>query len=156
MLRWKSSALALIALIQTGAAQTASQRPSLDVRRVGHRIACQCGCVDTVATCAMLECSFSKPAKEKIAKLQAAGMPDQSIIDQFIQEYGKQIYRNEPNAFGWIIPYAAIVPGLILILWFVRRYRKPKPVPELEPVTLDERSLEKYNEQIERDLAHLD
>src|SRR5690349_9395620 len=64
-------------------AETASEKPSVDVRRVGAHIGCQCGCKDTVATCAMLECSFSKPAKEKIAKLQAAGWNDKAIIDQF-------------------------------------------------------------------------
>ena len=47
-------------------AQTASEKPSVDARRVGARIACQCGCKDSVATCSMLECGFSKPAKERI------------------------------------------------------------------------------------------
>ena len=59
-------------------AETAAEKPSVDVRRVGAHIGCQCGCTDTVATCAMLECSFSKPAKEKIAKMQAAGCDRQS------------------------------------------------------------------------------
>src|ERR1039457_5964752 len=59
------------AFLAAGArAQTASEKPSTDVRRVGSRLACQCGCKDSVATCSMLECSFSKPAKERIAQMQ--------------------------------------------------------------------------------------
>src|SRR5580698_7686358 len=141
-------------------AETAAEKPSVDVRRVGAHIGCQCGCTDTVATCAMLECSFSKPAKEKIAKLQAAGMADKTIIDQFVGEFGPAVYRGDPSAYGWLVPYLSIAPGLALILWFVRRYRKPRPIPEsgsggAEPAP-DDPELTKYCEQIERDLAHLE
>jgi cytochrome c-type biogenesis protein CcmH/NrfF len=154
MRRFKSSLLALL-VAALALAQTAVEKPSVDALRVAHRIACQCGCKDTVATCAMLECSFSKPAKEKIAKLQAAGTPDQAIVNQFIAEYGQGIFRAEPNAFGWVVPYAVLLPGFALIWWFVRRYHKPRPVQVTGPA-LDDPELAKYNEQIEKDLAHLD
>ena len=85
-------------------AQTASEKPCVDVRRVGARLACQCGCKDSVATCSMLECSFSKPAKEKIAQMQAVAMSDDQIIQAFVRENGPGIYLAPPNAFGWIIP----------------------------------------------------
>ena len=141
--------------LATAFADAAAEKPSVDVRRVAAHIACQCGCKDTVATCAMLECSFSKPAKEKIAKLQAAGWTDKAIIDQFIADYGPGIYRGDPSTFGWLVPYLLILPGLALIGWFVRRYRKPPPLPEIGPA-VDDPELAKYQEQIEKDLAHLD
>ena len=136
-------------------ADTAAEKPSVDTRRVGAHIGCQCGCKDTVATCAMLECSFSKPAKEKIAKLQAAGWTDKAIIDQFVTEFGSAVYRGDPSAYGWLVPYLLIAPGLALIWWFVRRYRKPRPIPEIEPAP-DDSELAKYRDQIEKDLAHLE
>src|ERR1700756_4889343 len=104
MQRLKSSLLALV-VAAAAIAQTASEKPSVDVRRVGARIACQCGCKDSVATCSMLECHFSKPAKEKIAQMQGLGMSDDQIVQAFIREYGAGIYLAPPNAFGWIIPY---------------------------------------------------
>jgi cytochrome c-type biogenesis protein CcmH/NrfF len=136
-------------------AETAAEKPSVDVRRVGAHIGCQCGCTDTVATCAMLECSFSKPAKEKIAKLQAAGMADKTIIDQFVAEFGPVVYRGNPSFYGWLVPYLLLAPGLAVVLWFVRRYRKPRPVAEVGP-TADDTELAKYHDRIERDLAHLE
>jgi len=79
MRRFRNSLL--IALVAVAAlAQTASEKPSIDVRRVGARLKCQCGCPDSVATCSMLECHFSKPAKERIAKMQAVGMSDDQIM----------------------------------------------------------------------------
>jgi cytochrome c-type biogenesis protein CcmH/NrfF len=136
-------------------AETAAEKPSVDVRRVGAHIGCQCGCTDTVATCAMLECSFSKPAKEKIARLQAGGLADKTIIDQFVAEFGPAVYRGDPSVYGWLIPYLLIAPGLALIWWFVRRYRKPRPIPEVGPAP-DDAELARYRDEIEKDLAHLE
>ena len=137
-------------------AQTASEKPSVDVRRVGQRIACQCGCKDSVATCSMLECHFSKPAKEKIAQMQAVGMSDDQIVQSFIREYGAGIYLAPPNALGWVVPYAAVGLGLVVIWLFVKRYRKPKPLAEIGPIELDDPALEKYKDQIEKDMANLE
>ena len=143
-----------------GAPQTASEKPSTDVRRVGARLACQCGCKDSVATCSMLECSFSKPAKERIAQMQAVGMSDEQIIQAFVRDYGPGIYLATPNAWGWIVPYASVGLGLVMIWLFVKRYRKPKALAEIGPgpegAPLDDPALEKYKDQIEKDLAKLE
>jgi cytochrome c-type biogenesis protein CcmH/NrfF len=149
--------LAVLLFIWTALAfaETAAEKPSVDVRRVGAHIGCQCGCTDTVSTCAMLECSFSKPAKEKIAKLQAAGFTDKGIIDQFVAQFGPAVYRGNPSAVGWLVPYLAIAPGLALIWWFLRRYRKPRPIAEIGPAP-DDSELARYRERIEKDLAHLE
>jgi cytochrome c-type biogenesis protein CcmH len=160
MLKFRNSAPILILALAIAAlplafAETAAEKPSVDVRRVGAHIGCQCGCKDTVSTCAMLECSFSKPAKEKIARLQAAGMADKTIIDQFVAEFGSVVYRGDPSAYGWLVPYLLIVPGLALIWWFLRRYYKPRPIAEIGPAP-DDSELAKYHEQIEKDLAHLE
>jgi cytochrome c-type biogenesis protein CcmH len=137
-------------------AQTASEKPSVDVRRVGARLACQCGCKDSVATCSMLECSFSKPAKEKIAQMQAVAMSDDQIIQAFVRENGPGIYLAPPNAFGWIIPYTAVGFGLVMIWLFIKRYRRPKPMTDLGTIEIDDPDLAKYKDQIEKDLANLE
>jgi cytochrome c-type biogenesis protein CcmH/NrfF len=155
MRRFKSSLL--IALVAIAAlAQTASEKPSVDVRRVGSRLACQCGCKDSVATCSMLECHFSKPAKERIAKMQADGMTDQAILDVFVKEFGKAVLLDVPSPFGWIVPYVSLGLGLVVIWMFVRKYRKPKPLTEVGAVEIDDPALAKYRDQIEKDLAKLE
>ena len=135
-----------------------AQSSRQDVQRVGSRLQCKCGCPHTVASCDMFECEFSKPAKLRIAKLKAEGASDQSIIDLYIKEYGESIYRAAPNQFGWLVPYLSLIPGAALIVWFIRRYRKPQPLRELAPeaVDLDDPDLAKYKDQIEKDLARLD
>ena len=146
----------VLAFASLALAQTASEKPNADVRRVGQRLACKCGCKDSVATCAMLECGFSKPAKERIARMQAAGFSDQQIIDAFVRDYGPGIYLARPSAFGWTVPYVAAALGLVVIWFFIKRYRKPKPLVELGPVAIDDPALDKYKDQIEKDLANLE
>ena len=155
MQRFKSSFLVLVVAV-AALAQTASEKPSVDVRRVGARLQCQCGCKDSVATCSMLECHFSKPAKERIAQMQSVGMSDEQIIQSFVREYGAGIYLAPPNAFGWIIPYAAALAGIFPIWLFIKKYRKPKPMTDLGEMEIDDPALAKYKDQIEKDLANLE
>ncbi len=103
----------------------------------------------------MLECSFSNPAKQKIFDMQRNGTTDQAIIDSFIKEYGDSIYRGDPNSFGWIIPYSALAIGVLVIVWFVRRYYKPATAAP-QASSLPPEALDRYREQIEQDMAHLD
>ena len=155
MRRLKSSLLVIL-VAAAALAQTASEKPSVDVRRVGARLACQCGCTDSVATCSMLECHFSKPAKEKIAQMLSAGVSDGDIVQSFIRENGPKIYLAPPNALGWIVPYVTVVAGVLVILVFIRKYRKPKPLPEIGEIEIDDPALAKYKDQIEKDLANMD
>ena len=136
MRRLKSSFLVIL-IAAAALAQTASEKPSLDVRRVGARLACQCGCKDSVATCSMLECHFSKPAKEKIAQMLGVGMNDKQIVDSFIREYGMAVYLAPPNALGWIVPYATVGAGMVVIWVFIRKYRKPKPLTEVGEIEIE-------------------
>jgi len=155
MRRLRSSVL-LAVLAVAALAQTASEKPSVDVRRVGAHLACKCGCTDSVASCAMLECHFSKPAKEKIAQMQSVGLGDDQIIQSFVREYGAAIYLAPPNAFGWIIPYSMVAVGLFIIYLFIKKYRKPKPMTNIGTMEIDDPALEKYKDQIEKDLANLE
>jgi cytochrome c-type biogenesis protein CcmH len=151
MQRYKISlllAMVAVALAQTPAAPptgdaTASEKPNADVVRVGKRLRCKCGCGDSIASCSMLQCEYSKPGKERIAKMQSLGMSDEQIIRTFVQDYGADILLSPPSAYGWI--------------WlFVRKYRKPKPLVEVGTIEIDDPALEKYKDQIEKDLANME
>jgi cytochrome c-type biogenesis protein CcmH len=150
---YKSSLLLAVvaaALAQTPAtppdgSPTASEKPSADVVRVGKRLRCKCGCGDSVASCSMLACEYSKPGKERIAKMESLGMTD-----------GADILLSPPSAYGWIVPYAITGLGLLVIALFLRKYRKPKPLVEVGTIEIDDPALEKYKDQIEKDLANME
>jgi|SRR5215469_3194019 len=152
-----SVVLGLLTLALVALAQTVAEKPNADVRRVGARLQCQCGgCKDSMSTCSMLECSSSKPGKERIARMQATGYSDTQIIQAFIRDYGQGVYLASPSPFGWIVPYASLAFGLVIIWAFVKKYRKPKPMTELGSMEIDDPALAQYKEQIEEDLKKLD
>ena len=157
MQKLRTSILAvLLASISLG--QSASQFHTEAVRRVGSKLACLCGgCKDTVATCQMLECHYSRPARERIAELLSAGKSDQEIIDEFVRKNGKQALAVPPaegfNLLAWVMPFVAIAAGLGLIWGFIQRFRKPL---EASNAHADTATLSRYQEQIERDLKKLD
>jgi cytochrome c-type biogenesis protein CcmH len=146
----------LLTVAVAALAQTASEKPNANVVRVGLRLRCQCGCGDSVATCEMLDCSFSKPAKERIAQMQAVGMSDDQIIQAFVRDYGQGVYLAPPSPFGWIVPYASVGLGLVVIWLFLRKYRKPAPAAEIGSIEIDDPELAKYKDQIEKDLERLE
>ena len=156
MQRLRTSILAvLLAAVSLG--QSASQLQTEAVRRVGAKLACLCGCNNTVADCQMIECHYASPARKRIAELQAAGRSDAQIIDEFIQKNGKQALAAPPaegfNLLAWVMPFAAIGAGLGMIWLFIRRFRGPAPSLE---APVDTATFSRYQERIEADLTKLD
>lgn len=137
--------------------QTGSGVMTPDVRRVADKLACKCGaCNNTVATCQMLQCHYSSPAREKIAKMLAEGMSDQAIIDSFVKEIGLAALAVPPargfNLMAWVMPFVGIGLGLALIAVYMKRFRKPASAtvgsePQIE---------EEYRKRIEKEMAEFD
>jgi len=154
MRRSRVSLLLVAAALCLG--QSGSQLVTPEIRRVGVHLGCLCGsCKNTVADCAMLECHYSKPARMKIIAMQKEGRADQAIVDQFVKDEGRRALAVPPaegfHLLAWIAPFAVIGAGLVLIWWFVRRLRRPSETP-----ALDARVLDRYREQIDRDISQLD
>lgn len=138
-------------------AQSSSDLLTPTIRRVGDHLACLCGaCKNTVATCQMLGCHYSSPARERIAKMQAQGMSDDAIIDDFVKREGKRALAVPPasgfNLLGWIMPFAAIAAGLYGIYLFMQRHRRLAPT--VAPV--DAAVMGRYRDTIEQDLEKMD
>jgi cytochrome c-type biogenesis protein CcmH len=137
-------------------AQTSSGIMTPDARRVAGKLACLCGCKQTVAECTMLHCGYSFPVREKIMSMQRAGADDATIVDAIVAEKGREALAVPPTQgfflLAWWMPYVAIAFGLLAIWMVIRRYRRPAAaVPEIDPAVL-----EKYHDQIEKDLAKLE
>jgi cytochrome c-type biogenesis protein CcmH/NrfF len=156
MFRLRGSLL-LFAVAALSMAQIGSQLVTPEIARVGAHLACLCtSCRNTVGDCPMLGCHYAHPARQRIADMQKQGMGDQAIIDEFVKDTGLRALAVPPaegfNALAWVMPFAAIAGGLLLILWFVRRIRQ-QPAPA---APADTELLKRYQEQMDKDLAKLD
>jgi len=133
--------------------QSASMMVNRDVRRVGLRLACLCGsCKNTVGDCQMIGCSYSSPARAKIARMLSQGMTDQRILDQFVAEQGVRALAVPPaqgfHVTVWLAPIGMVLLGLYAIYVYVRRQRAPAPAPA---------SVSEHHEELaRRELAKMD
>ena len=155
----RNSVLLLVSAfaLSSSFAQTAAQIESEEVKRVGARLACQCGsCKGTIACEMPGGCGYCKRFKTKIAQMQNVGASDKQIIDQIVKENGPQMFLAEPGALGWLTPYIVAALGLLVIYWFVRRNLKTMPAVAAEGPPVDNTVLDRYHERIERDLQKLE
>src|SRR5215467_4400836 len=115
MRRLRSSLLVVCFTAGLSLAQSAEELESTAVNRVAEKLLCPCGCKMNMA-CRMepYPCRTCWENKKKIFKLQAAGLSDQAILDQFSQEQGKDIVANPPGTLGSLSMYTAAFLGLIL------------------------------------------
>jgi len=157
MQKFRNSFLLLV-LAAVCLPQTATQLVTPEIRRVGDKLACKCGvCNNTVATCQMLECHYSLPARQKIATLQKEGQSDETILASFVKESGISALASPPaegfNILGYLMPIIGIVAGLGAIFLFLKKSRKaiPAAVPPL-----DTEMLARYKERIDKDMAKLE
>jgi cytochrome c-type biogenesis protein CcmH/NrfF len=145
-------------LFSIAASADTAQIDSAAVRRVAAHIACQCKACKETAVCpmSMQGCGFCVPAKTKIVKMQQAGFSDQAIIDSFVKEYGKDIYRAGPNGYFWMIPYGALLLGAGAILWFVSRHARNTPRVAVGAAPVDDPVLARYRDAIEKESGRFD
>ena len=158
MLKSKSRLLVAFVLAGICLSQNATQLVTPEIRRVGDKLACKCGaCNNTVATCQMLECHYSLPARERIAEMQKTGAGDKAIVDTFVKEGGLAALAAPPtsgfNLLAWVMPFVAITFGLVAIaIWFKRfAGKRQAAVVRTEP-EIDAR----YQQRIDRELEELE
>jgi cytochrome c-type biogenesis protein CcmH/NrfF len=148
-------ALSLLVLTAVSAfAQSAADLESDNVKRVGSRLACQCGSCKSTIACEMPGgCGYCKRVKTRIAQMQATGKSDQAIIDQLVKESGES-YLAPPGTFGWLTPYIALLFGLGVIYWFVRRNTRTPATAEGPDIHSE--VFNRYHAKIEKDLEKLE
>lgn len=142
-------------------AQSESQIASDEVRRVGSHLNCQCGGCKDDANCMMSggQCHFCKPARTKIFQMQQTGSDDAAIIASFVKEYGDKIFRPDPSSSFWLVPYFSFGAGALLVVLVLMKMRGSAKKHLLTPAggpSLDDPSLARYRDAIEKDLARLD
>jgi cytochrome c-type biogenesis protein CcmH/NrfF len=155
MRRLRNSFLAVSLFIGAGFAQTAEELESPAVNRVAEKLLCACGCKMNMA-CRMepYPCRTCWENKKKILQLQTAGLSDQTILDRFAQEQGKEVVANPPGVMGSLSMYSAAFLGLILVVYVIRRYSRKAAVAAGPAV--DDPELTRYHDQIEKEVEKLD
>ena len=87
-------------------------------------------------------------------RLAAGETPDQ-VKAYFVEKYGEWILLAPPrrgfNLLVWIVPYAALLAGVLIVVVVVRRWSR-RPAAAVEPRPVDEA----MRQRIRRELAEMD
>ena len=128
-----------------------------DVKRVGVRLRCLCGCAMTVGECNMVGCHYASPARIEISEMQKAGMSDDEIVAAFVKKEGIRALAAPPakgfNWFGYTAPYILGALGAGFLVFFIRRLTRPAPAA---PVPMEPIALGKYEAAAAKDIADLE
>ena len=104
-----------------------------------HEVASQLRCV--VCQSLSVADSPSETAhqmKDIIREHLAAGESPEQVRAYFVEKYGTWILLSPPrqgfNLLVWVVPFAALGLGLVLVLIVVRRWSRRLAVPEAPPL----------------------
>ncbi len=105
-------------------------RPSMDAQardEVERRISCPCPCTLDVFTCrTSMPCGFSPRMHSDVMALVEGGHSADEILAAFEQEYGQQVLmapkREGFNLAGYLVPFAALGTGGVVIAMLIRRW----------------------------------
>ncbi len=122
------------------------------VSDIAKELMCQCpNCVMVLSDC---DCGFQEEMIAEIEEQLALGKSQQEILDYFVAKYGEQVLASPPkrgfNLVVWILPFAAILGGGVVIYLAVRAWVRRGSQPP--SVTKAEEEEEEYQEQLEKEL----
>jgi len=114
-------------------------------KAVGHRLFCMCGCKQILVECNHVGCPMSAGMLKKLDAEIASGKSDDLILQSFVQEFGAEVVAEPPakgfNWLAWIMPFAALGLGLMLVRAVITRWNRPVPAlpagPSVPPDVLE-------------------
>ncbi len=149
------AALCLLALGLSAQTVSTGDPMHLRLRAIGEKLKCQCSCPYTVGSCNMLHCHSKEEIDEQVKADLNAGLGEDAILNKLKAKYGTIILNAPPaqgfNLVGWIMPFAALLLGLLVIRYFLVRWRKPRPAPAASGAPV-----ERFHDEIEKELADLE
>jgi len=151
------SLLALGAVGNVAFAQSAEELESPAVNRIATRLNCPCGCKTNMA-CRMdpYPCRTCWDNKKKILKMEQAGMSDDQILASFKQDMGPDVVAVPPGIIGSLLSYTAAALGLLLVVFVIRKYRHKEATVAASGPPQNDPLLDRYHDQIEKEVEKLD
>jgi cytochrome c-type biogenesis protein CcmH len=120
-----TAAMVLAVFLPAGAQQTDR------AKAIGHRMFCMCGCKQILVECNHVGCTMSTSMLKKLDAQIASGANDDLVVQSFVQEFGAEVVAEPPakgfNWLAWIMPFAAVGAGLLVIRMFLTRWYHPVP-----------------------------
>ena len=129
---------------------------SARVNDLGHRMMCVCGCNQILMECNHVGCAYSSRMRNELVAAIDRGDNDDLVLQSFVQKYGTTVIAAPTtkgfNRVAWIMPYLALVVGLMGVVLIVRVWRtRPLLLPAGGVGRLHGVELDSYREQARKE-----
>src|ERR1700686_638710 len=95
---------------------------------LGHRLMCVCGCNQILLECNHVGCTYSDRMRGELIAGLDRGENDDLTLQDFVQKYGPTVLAAPTgtgfNRIAWIMPFLALVLGLLTTIFIVLAWRK--------------------------------
>jgi len=118
---------------------------------LGHRLMCACGCNQILLECNHVGCSYSDRMRGELTAALDRGDADDLVLQAFVQKYGPTVLaaptKSGFNRVAWVMPYVALLAGLIGVGYLVRIWKsRPLVLPTELPTPVHGAELEHFRD----------
>ena len=127
------------------------------IDRLGHQLMCVCGCNQILLECNHVGCSYSSRMRGELVAAVDSGSSDGEVLQTFIQKYGTTVLAAPTmlgwvNRAAWIMPYAALAFGILLVAFIVRAWKnRPLPAAAGAPAPVSGAELDRFRAQARKE-----
>lgn len=148
---FQAALLALAVFAFLGAGDEGARFNSL-----GHRLMCVCGCSQILLECNHVGCTYSDRMRGELIAGLDRGENDDLTLQDFVQKYGPTVLAAPTgtgfNRIAWIMPFLALVLGLLTTILIVLAWRKkPALVAPAVVLPVSGADLDRFRTQARKD-----
>ena len=123
---------------------------------LGHRLMCVCGCNQILMECNHVGCTYSDRMRNELVAAVDKGDNDDLTLQSFVQKYGTTVMAAPTtrgfNRVAWVMPYLALVLGLVTVVFVVRHWRgRPLILPSGAVTPVGGMELERFRAQARKE-----
>ena len=124
-----------------------------DLQKATSQLMCQCGCNLTVSACEQtMVCDISARMKKEALGLLEDGKDVGAVLASFSNDYGEQVLaaptKKGFNLTAWIMPFAALGVGVIVVAVALLRWRRRPVMATAELPTPDAAYVARVEEEV--------
>lgn len=135
---WKRALwVILLGLAAQAFAQEGAEQEKVDIRKLGDEIICTCACNATLNNCQnSMTCNEAVMHKAELQEMIDQGLTKDEIFARMVEKYGETILATPTkrgfNLTAWVMPFAAMFAGGLLIAVVVRKWTRGQGAAALE------------------------
>ena len=116
---------------------------------------CVCSCNQVLLECNHVGCRYSERMRGELASALERPDSDDLVLQAFVQKYGPTVLLAPTvsgfNRLAWVMPYLALVLGLITVVFIVRAW-KMRPLAAVgEVVPASPAEISRFRDQARRE-----